>query len=50
MIRTDGSADVRIVYDHRVLDGRGVARALVDLEAVMNGEMAEELRTAPLAA
>src|SRR5207237_261412 len=33
VIRPDGSADVRIVYDHRVLDGAAVARALARLEA-----------------
>jgi hypothetical protein len=35
--------DVRIVYDHRVLDGATVARALARLEDVLNGEIAAEL-------
>jgi hypothetical protein len=39
----DGSLDVRLVYDHRVLDGATVARALADLENVLNGPIADEL-------
>lgn len=44
VIEPDGSVDVRIIYDHRVLDGTTVARALAELEATLNGAMAEELR------
>lgn len=44
VIEADGSVDVRIVYDHRVLDGATVARALRDLETVLVTEIAEELR------
>jgi hypothetical protein len=40
----DGSLNVRIVYDHRVLDGVTVARALLRLEEVLNDELARELR------
>ncbi len=36
--------DVRIVYDHRVLDGATVARALARTEDVLHGEILAELR------
>jgi hypothetical protein len=39
-----GQVAVRLVYDHRVLDGATVARALGRLEEVLNGEMVAELR------
>lgn len=39
----DGSIDVRLVYDHRVLDGAPVARALAELEEVLHGQIREEL-------
>lgn len=44
VIEPDGSVDVRLVYDHRVLDGAMVARALEDLERVLKGEVLAELR------
>jgi hypothetical protein len=44
VIREDGSVDVRLIYDHRVLDGATVARALGDLERVLNCEILAELR------
>jgi len=40
----DGSLTVRIVYDHRVLDGATVARALARLEEVLNNDIVRELR------
>jgi len=40
----DGSIDVRLTYDHRVLDGAHVARAMVALEEVLRGEILEELK------
>ena len=40
----DGSLDVRLVYDHRVIDGANVARAMAALEEVLNGEILEELQ------
>lgn len=40
----DGRVNLKIVYDHRVLDGRSVARALVDLESILNEELLMELR------
>jgi len=44
VIDPDGDVDVRLVYDHRVLDGATVARALGDLERVLHHEILEELR------
>jgi hypothetical protein len=46
VIAPDGSVDVRIIYDHRVLDGATVARALADLERVLQGAILNELRYA----
>ncbi len=40
----DGSIDVRLTYDHRVLDGAPVARALTALESVLRTEILDELR------
>ena len=45
-IGRDGRADVRLVYDHRVLDGATVARALARLEAALTGPVLGELREA----
>jgi hypothetical protein len=42
----DGSADVRLVYDHRVTDGATVARALTRLEDVLNTALRAELLAA----
>jgi hypothetical protein len=44
-IAADGAVDVRLVYDHRVLDGATVARALARMEAELNGAVCDELRT-----
>jgi hypothetical protein len=44
MIDEQGWVDVRIIYDHRVMDGGNVARALADLERVLNNEIVTELR------
>ncbi|MBV9124293.1 MAG: hypothetical protein JO112_13120 [Planctomycetes bacterium] len=43
VFREDGTLDVRLTYDHRVLDGGTVARALGDLERVLKGEILAEL-------
>jgi hypothetical protein len=43
VIGTDGNVDVRIVYDHRVLDGSTVARALGDLEKVLTEHIPSSL-------
>jgi 2-oxoacid dehydrogenases acyltransferase (catalytic domain) len=46
-----GEITVKLVYDHRVLDGAQVARCLSYLEEVLHGTIAAELRAAiPLAA
>jgi hypothetical protein len=47
VIADDGTVEVRIVYDHRVLDGSTVARALADLERVLNEEVARSLLPVP---
>jgi len=44
VIDGDGNVDVRLVYDHRVLDGATVARALEDMERVLKWEILAELR------
>ena len=44
-IASDGNVIVRIVYDHRVMDGATVGRALVKLEEVLNGPILQELRS-----
>ena len=41
----DGDVDVRVVYDHRVMDGAIVARALARLEEVLTGPIMDELRS-----
>jgi pyruvate/2-oxoglutarate dehydrogenase complex dihydrolipoamide acyltransferase (E2) component len=38
-----GRLDVRLTWDHRVLDGATIARALVDLEGALNGPIVYEL-------
>jgi hypothetical protein len=43
----DGAIDVRITYDHRVLDGGGVADALVRLEEVLRTTILDELSADP---
>lgn len=49
-ISADGSVTVRIHYDHRVMDGANVARALERFEKILNGEVASEVKSiAPLA-
>ncbi len=45
VIAVDGTVEVRLIYDHRVLDGATVARALARLEAVLNDELLAELRS-----
>ncbi len=46
-IAPDGSVPVRIVYDHRVLDGATVARVLAELDSVLNREIVQELEQKP---
>jgi hypothetical protein len=42
-IALSGRVDVRLVYDHRVLDGAVVGRSLLRLEEVLTGPIVEEL-------
>ncbi|TGQ28214.1 MULTISPECIES: hypothetical protein [unclassified Mesorhizobium] len=42
-IGEDGSVNVRIHYDHRVMDGANVARALERFEKILNGAVANEV-------
>ena len=39
VIDAAGNVDVRLIYDHRVLDGATVARALAELEEVLNHQV-----------
>ncbi len=43
IIREDGIVPVRIIYDHRVMDGTTIARALALLEHTLNHEIRDEL-------
>lgn len=44
VIDDQGNVDVRVIYDHRVMDGSTVARALADLEEILCSEIVAELR------
>ena len=39
-----GRVVVKLIYDHRVLDGAYIARRLRDIEATLSGEILDELR------
>ena len=43
VIGPDGDVDVRIVFDHRSIDGAVIARALRRLEQVLSTTIIEEL-------
>jgi hypothetical protein len=43
VISSDGIVDVRIIYDHRVMDGATVARALGRLEQILNAAVKDEV-------
>ncbi|MCI0638062.1 MAG: 2-oxo acid dehydrogenase subunit E2 [Gemmataceae bacterium] len=45
VIAADGAVDVRLCYDHRVMDGANVARALERTEVELHGELLAELRS-----
>jgi hypothetical protein len=47
MIESNGDVDLRLIYDHRVLDGATVARALKRLEEALNDQVAGELGAEP---
>lgn len=42
-----GLVNVKLIYDHRVLDGAYIARRLNDLEHALHGAIRNELETAP---
>jgi pyruvate/2-oxoglutarate dehydrogenase complex dihydrolipoamide acyltransferase (E2) component len=42
MLDPDGGLEMRLSFDHRVLDGATAARALEDLETVLLGEILHE--------
>jgi hypothetical protein len=44
VIQENGDVAVRVIYDHRVMDGTTVARALARMEQVMNQGILAELR------
>ena len=43
VISNTGEVDVRIIYDHRVMNGTTIARALARLEGILNSAIVEEL-------
>jgi len=43
----DGGIDVRMTYDHRVIDGATAARALVAVEDVLHNQIRDELLAGP---
>jgi hypothetical protein len=45
LIAENGDVTARIVYDHRVMDGATIARALARLEKVMNDELVVEMKS-----
>jgi pyruvate/2-oxoglutarate dehydrogenase complex dihydrolipoamide acyltransferase (E2) component len=45
VMNADGTVDVRIIYDHRVMNGATVARALTRLEEILNTKVLEEVLT-----
>ncbi|OQW60590.1 MAG: hypothetical protein A4S14_18675 [Proteobacteria bacterium SG_bin9] len=42
-IAADGSVEMRLMIDHRIIDGLDSARVLIRLEQVLNGAIADEL-------
>ncbi len=47
IIDAAGRLEMRITFDHRVMDGATVARVLVDLEALLTHEMVREVSGSP---
>ncbi len=45
VMSSDGVLDVRIIYDHRVMNGVTVARALLRLEEILNSVILDEVRS-----
>jgi hypothetical protein len=48
-IDRNGEVPVTLLFDHRVTDGSCIARALADLEAILQGPISRELRGLPAA-
>jgi hypothetical protein len=46
----NGALDVRLIYDHRVMDGAEVARMLAELDAILHTEILAELQSVRAAA
>jgi hypothetical protein len=44
-ISATGEVIVKLIYDHRVLDGAYIARRLQDIEAMLHGPILDELRS-----
>ena len=44
-ISAEGNVVIKLIYDHRVLDGAYIARRLSDIETVLNGVILDELRS-----
>jgi hypothetical protein len=49
-IQADGRVTVVIVYDHRIMDGRSIARSVRELNQVLNREIVDELSSLARAA
>lgn len=47
VIGEDGFLDVRVIYDHRVMNGTTIARALARLEQILNLDVIQEVRSLP---
>jgi len=45
-IQRDGRVTLKIIHDHRVIDGRYIAQSLVDLEHVLNTALLKGLKWA----
>ena len=45
-ISAEGKVVIKLIYDHRVLDGAYIARRLGDIEKVLNSTILDELRSA----
>jgi hypothetical protein len=50
VIDRNGAVTTRIVYDHRVMDGPTIARALRRMEEILNSVILDEVRSLPRAA
>jgi hypothetical protein len=45
VIQPEGRVNVRLIYDHRVMDGATVARALGRMEEILRSEILDELKS-----